>query len=302
MKTIKNILFVLFFVSLGSVQAQTESDLKTKYMITYDEVKDVFTAWIVPNYNTPNVNNPDTEERGVTAQFSVKVPRGFNITSVSDLKGTWEKNPAKIGSQEGFKKANVDPLYEYYIIGKGNVETNYGVFKAGEPVAIFSFKGTGGEATKVAVLENNDAFVGIADNQFALNVRNSFYSRSGQTTKSSAKPLEQDAGSTSLKEVLAQIASKVSAEVNTEAEYKVLTYPNPTSGLVNLKLFVEKENANIGVDVIDTRGISQSSSKVKGNIGMNTLQVNLKDARSGEYFIKASIDDKIYTQKVIKVD
>ncbi|MES2518629.1 MAG: T9SS type A sorting domain-containing protein [Bacteroidota bacterium] len=302
MKTIKNILFVLLFVSFSSVQAQTESDLKTKYMITYDQVKDVFTAWIVPTYDTPNFNNPDTEEKGATAQFSLKVPRGFTLTSLTDLKGTWEKMPTRIGSQKGFLKANVDPQFEYYIIGKGNVETNYGTFKTGEPIAIFTFKGTGGDATKVAVLENNDPFVEIADKQFSLNVRNSFYSRSGQTTKSSAKPLEQDAGSTSLKEVLAVIASKVLKEVDSEGEYKVLAYPNPTSGLVNLKVFVEKENASIGIDIIDGRGISQQLSKSKGVVGINTLQVNLKNVQQGEYFLKTTIDDKIYTQKVIKVE
>ena len=301
MKNLKNILLVLLMSFVG-VQAQTESDLKTKYMITYNEGKDVFTAWIVPFYDNPNFNNPDTEEKGVTAQFSLRVPRGFTITSLGDIKGSWEKMPTKIGSQKAFSKVNIDSQFEYYIIGKTNSETNYGTFKSGEPIAIFTFKGTGGDISKVAILDNYDPFVQIADKQFSLNVRNSFYSRSGQASKSSAKPLEQDAGSISLKEVLAIIASNVSKEIDAEIEHQVLAYPNPATNLINLKIFVEKDNANINIDFIDSRGISQPLSKLKATVGINTIQINLKDLPSGEYFIKTTIDDKIYTKKILKVD
>lgn len=301
MKNFKNILFVLCMSYMG-IQAQTESNLKTKYMITYDEGKDVFTAWIVPSYDTPNFNNPDSEERGVTAQFSLKVPREFILTSIADIKGSWEKTPTKIGSQKVFSKVKIDPLFEYYIIGKTNTETNYGAFKSGEPVAIFNFKGKGGNFSKISILDNKDPFVEISDKSFSLNVRNSFYSRSGQTSKSSAKPLEQDAGSITLKEVIAVMASKILKEVGLESENVVLAYPNPTANLVNLKIFVEKDNANIDIDLIDSRGIAQQLSKLKGTIGINTVQVNLKNVRSGQYFIKTAIDDKIYTKKIMKIE
>ena len=289
-------------MSYIGIQAQTESDLKTKYMLTYDEGKDVFTAWIVPAYDTPNFNNPDSEERGITAQFSLKVPREFTLISITDIKGSWEKTPTKIGGQKAFSKVKIDPQFEYYIIGKTNTESNYGAFKSGEPVAIFNFKGKGGDFSKVTILDNNDTFVEISDKYFSLNVRNSFYSRSGQASRSSAKPLEQDVGSISLKEVLSVIASKVSKEVGPESENVVLAYPNPTAYFVNIKIFIEKDNANIDIDLIDSRGISQQLSKLKGTIGINTVQVNLKDVHSGEYFIKTAIDDKIYTKKIIKIE
>lgn len=301
MKNFKNILLVLSIFCID-IQAQTESDLKTKYMITYDESKHVFTAWIVPTYDTPNFNNPDTEEKGATAQFSLKVSRGFTLTSLTDIKGSWEKTPTKIGSQQAFTTVNIDPQFEYYIIGKTNGETNYGTFKADEPIALFTFQGKGGETSKVAILDNNDPFVEISDKKFSLNLRNSFYSRSGQSTKNTSKPLEQDAGSISLKKVLAVIASKVSKEINPEVEHTVLAYPNPTSNIVNLKIFVEKDNSTINIDLIDGRGISQQLSKLKATIGINTIQVNLKDVHSGEYFIKTTINDKVYTQKIIKID
>lgn len=301
MKNFKNILLVLSIFCID-IQAQTESDLKTKYMITYDESKNMFTAWVVPTYDTPNFNNPDTEEKGATAQISLKVPRGFTLTSLTDIKGSWEKMPTKIGSQKAFTTVNIDPQFEYYIIGKTNGETNYGVFKAGEPVAIFTFQGKGGEESKVAILDNNDLFVEISDKKFSLNVRNSFYSRSGQSTKSTSKPLEQDGGTISLKKVLADIASKVSKEINAEIEHTVLVYPNPTSNSVNLKIFVEKDNSTINIDLIDGRGISEQLSKLKGTLGINTIQINLKHIRLGEYFLKTTIDDKIYTEKIIKIE
>lgn len=301
MKTIINIL-LLWLMSWGVVQAQTESVLKTKYMITHDKAKEIFTAWVVPKYDTPNFNNPDAEEKGVTAQFSLKVPRGFTLNSLIDLKGNWEKTPVKIGTQKVFSKANLDTQYEYYIIGKGNTETNYGEFKNGEPIALFTFKATIDDATKVTILENDDPFVEIADKSFALNVRSSFYSRSGQSTAASSKPLEQHEGITSLKEVLALLANKVIKETNLESDSKVLTYPNPANESVNLKIFVEKANVNVGIDIIDGLGIIQQSSKLKGSIGINTFQINLKNIKSGDYFIKVSIEEKVYTEKVIKIE
>ncbi len=292
----------MLLMSCIDIKAQTESNLKTKYMITYDASKDVFTAWIVPAYDTPNFNNPDTEEKGATAQFSLKVPRGFTLVSVEDIKGSWEKMPTKIGSQKAFSKLNIDAQFEYYIIGKTNSETNYGTFKADEPIALFTFKGKRGDVSKVAILDNNDPFVEISDKRLSLNVRNSFYSRSGQSLESSSKPLEQNAGSTTLKEVLAVIANKVSKEVNTETEHTVLAYPNPTADIVNLKIFVEKDNTAIDINLIDGIGMSQQLSKLKGTIGINTIQVNLKDVRSGAYFIKTIVDGKVYTEKIVKIE
>jgi len=132
----KNVITILLLslMRISSISAQTESSLTIRYMVTYDDTKKVFTAWLVPEYETPNFNNPDTQEKGVTAQFSLKVPRGFSISSISDEKGIWEKKPTKIGSQKEFSKVGIDANFEYYIIGKGNSETNYGTFKKDEPV------------------------------------------------------------------------------------------------------------------------------------------------------------------------
>jgi hypothetical protein len=294
------VILLLSFIKISSISAQTESSLTIKYMVTYDDTKKIFTAWLVPEYDTPNFNNPDTQEKGVTAQFSLKVPHGFSISSISDENGVWEKNPTKIGSQKEFSKVGIDSNFEYYIIGKGNSETNYGTFKKDEPVALFTFQGKGGDVSKVTILENNDPFVKLVDKNFALNVQNSFYSRSGQSSQMSAKPLEQGAGSTSLKDVFKAIAQQVSKNTSVEPDQKVLAYPNPTSDIVNLKYFVEQNEVDVNIELVNNVGNIQPLKKLKGSLGINTTQVNLQNFNTGAYFIKMTIEDKVYTQKVIK--
>lgn len=80
----KNVITILLLslMRISSIFAQTESSLTIRYMVTYDDTKKVFTAWLVPEYETPNFNNPDTQEKGVTAQFSLKIPRGFSISYI----------------------------------------------------------------------------------------------------------------------------------------------------------------------------------------------------------------------------
>jgi hypothetical protein len=294
------IMLLLVVVRLSTITAQTESSLTVKYMVTYDDAKKVFTSWLVPQYDTPNFNNPDTQEKGVTAQFSLKVPRGFSISSISDENGIWEKKPIKIGSQNEFSNTNTDANFEYYIIGKGTSETNYGTFKKDEPVALFTFQGNGGDISKVTILENDDPFVKLADKNFALNVQNSFYSRSGQSSQMLSKPLEQGAGSISLKNVFQIITQKVSESVNDESEQKIIVYPNPTADIVNLKYFVEQNDVDVNIELVNSVGNIQPLKKLKGSLGINSTQVNLKDFNAGSYFIKMTIDDRIYTQKVIK--
>lgn len=195
--------------SLTGVQAQSESAYPVKYMITYEATTNSYTAWVVPEYSLPNVNNGDTEEKGATAQVTVKVPNGFTITAIRDLKGTWEKTPSKIGGQTALLNAGADAAFGYYVIGKSPSETNYGAFIRGEPVALFTFSGQGGNPADVTVLETNDPFVQLADRELALNVGSSFYSRSGQAATSLAKPLEQFAAKTSMPTVLADMAEKL---------------------------------------------------------------------------------------------
>ncbi len=83
---------ISLLVWLGYVVVQAQdmamlSSNEVRYMITREPATGVFTAWVVPNYSTPNANNPESEDFGATAQFSLKVPKEFVLTNLQDIRG-----------------------------------------------------------------------------------------------------------------------------------------------------------------------------------------------------------------------
>lgn len=280
--------------------AQSVSTNQVKFMVSRDSLTQVYTAWVIPNYDLPNENNPDKEEKGVTAQFSLKVPKGFVLTSLGDIRGVWEKNPTKIGSQAIFSTLGLDANYEYYIIGKSSTETNYGSFKKNEPVALFNFTGRGGNASLVQVLENSDKVISIAEQQLSLNLQSSFYSRSGQYSSVTSKPLEQFLQPTTLKKVLAENATAVNAVAEEATNYKFLVYPNPVKDTLSLKYFVEQANTEINIELIDAKGSVLKTVKQKPVIGYNTSKMPMNNVIDGAYFVRTYFDNKVQTVKVIK--
>ena len=191
-----NICYLMLILLLFSTVVKGQISSNTiKYQITYNYNSQVYTAWIVPDYNVPNANNAGSTELGGTAQFSIVVPKDFVITSITDLKGIWTKITdsafRKLGpGQNGQVWIGLDPTLNYYVIGKAPNETDYGTFAVGVPIALFSFTGNSCYGI-VKVLSANDPFITVADNSYGLNVGNSFYSRSGQTNGGNQKPLEQ---------------------------------------------------------------------------------------------------------------
>ncbi|GAA4421293.1 hypothetical protein GCM10023187_57080 [Nibrella viscosa] len=192
-----------FFFSLLSVSILLASHVgysqllispnTVNYQVTYNPLTNRYTAFVIPNYNVPNANNPGSTERGSTAQYTLKVPAQFFIQDIQDIRGTWEKNPLKLGpGQPGqnYTGFNLDPAFNYYVIGKSSNESDYGPFQAGQPVALFSFRGNGCFGP-INPLPPNDPFINAADQQYAFNVANSFYSRSGQPAGGNVVPLEQ---------------------------------------------------------------------------------------------------------------
>ena len=170
--------------------AQDLSTNQVNYQLTYNPTTQVYTFWVVPQYNTPNPNNPEANELGATAQVSLKVPKDFVIQNVTDIRGTWEKSPVKLGNQSAFTTSGLDPNYLYYVIGKTSTEVNYGPFSSGTPVSLFTFQGNACYGI-VGVLAKTDPFVAAAKNLASLNTACSFYSRSGQATSGNVIPLEQ---------------------------------------------------------------------------------------------------------------
>ena len=188
-------LCLMLFLSASTIIKAQTSPNTVKYQITYNPLTQVYTAWVVPDYNVPNANNLELTEFGGTAQFSIVVPKDFVITNVTDIKGIWTKTTdsdfRKLGpGQPGQVWSGLDPTLNYYLIGKAPSETNYGTFTAGVPLALFSFTGNGCYGV-VKALPANDPFIAAADVAYNLNTGSSFYSRSGQPSGGNQKPLEQ---------------------------------------------------------------------------------------------------------------
>jgi hypothetical protein len=274
-------------------------------MITYEEAGSLFTAWVVPSYSTPNFNNLDSEEKGATAQFPIKVPKGFVMNSFKNLKGNWDGYNSKIGSEPYFKEAGLDTDYEYYILGKIPEETNYGAFESGEPVALFSFSGNTSNPLKVAVINNDDIFVDISYNKLSLNVAASFYSKSGQ--KTSTVPLEQFLEKIELATILKEAAAKVGAAESlllgsAEPSNGLLVYPNPSNSIVNIRYFVLYEGVDAKVELVDQNGFVLHEKSEATHSGFNATMIDISNYSASMYFAKVSIGNKVFYNKIIKTN
>ncbi|MFN4086268.1 MAG: Ig-like domain-containing protein [Spirosomataceae bacterium] len=185
---------VLAVVALMSASAMAQTSSNTvSFRLTYDPATLRYTVFVVPNYSVPNANNTGSTERGATAQVTLAVPAAFQITGITDVRGVWEKNPIKLGPgqpNQNWSSSNLPSSTNYYVIGKSPEETDYGTFTSGTPVALFTFQGVSCQGV-IRLIEPNDPFIAAADQLFALNTANSFYSRSGQPASGNQNPLEQ---------------------------------------------------------------------------------------------------------------
>ncbi|WP_177225959.1 Ig-like domain-containing protein, partial [Arsenicibacter rosenii] len=192
---------LLVCLSTYNVWGQNTSNT-VKFQVTYDVQTQMYTAWVVPDYSTPNNNNTGVNELVSTAQVTLKVPISFVISNITDASGTqsWEKNPVKLGkglslttsSGSSFTQTygnNVDPNFAYYVIGKAPNESNLGRFTANTPVALFTFKGNGCFGP-VSPIPNNDPFL-VDPNASVYAVGNNFFSASGQPVGGNQMAVEQ---------------------------------------------------------------------------------------------------------------
>lgn len=282
------------------------SSSDVRYMVTYEPATSLYTAWLIPNYNTPNANNPETDDRGATAQFSLKVPKAFVLTSVGDVRGVWDKTPYKLVPPAALVQTGaVDADWAYYIIGKSPQETNYGPFVSGEPVALFTFKGNGGAPEQVQVLDTEDKFVQLAESKLALNVRSSFYSRSGQRASMSAHPLEQMNGVVSLSEVLknkqAQLGIDPQSTQESVADLSVQAYPNPTTDLIEVKYFSAADQPGVRLELLDAQGNVKLTNVLQAKTGFNSTRFVVSALPGGVYFVRGQVQGQRVTRKIVKL-
>jgi hypothetical protein len=278
---------------------QAQSGQSVRYMLTYHAPDDEYTAWVVPNYNTPNANNPETQERGATAQFTLRVPASFILTQVVDVRGQWDKKPFKL-----MPLAGADPNTAYYVLGKAPQETNYGEFRKGEPVALFRFRGQGGRADQISVMAPNDPIIRLADQRLSLNLTNSFYSRSGQRSSVSVRPLEQFEGVATVASLMADLEKNFGiANVSrvTDDPSPVVLYPNPTIEDVSVRFFSPSALVPAAIEVVDNRGTTVQKQTVQAKAGLNTTLLSLKNAPGGHYFIKVQLNDRLTVQALNKL-
>ena len=299
------VLLMALLLAGGRLLAQESAALTVKYMVSYDESQKTYTAWVVPNYDTPNANNLATEEKGATAQVTLKVPQGFTLSNLRDIKGSWDKQPPKIGGAAPYARLGAEAGYEYYVIGKAPVETNFGAFRRDEPVALFSFSGKGGDFKDVQVLDSRDPFVQLADEHFSLNVGNSFYSRSGQYHSVAATPLEQFSAPTNVQKVLTEIAKNADAELLTseagfDESLKLIAYPNPVQDQLTVKYFSLREGGDVALELVNLDGKVQDSYKLKATYGINTLKMNVSRLNEGLYLLRTRVDDAVISRKILK--
>ncbi len=304
----KNTVFILLLCLGGSLAwAQHNvmiSSSEVRYMVTFEPTTSQYTAWIVPGYNTPNANNPDSEDRGATAQFSLKVPLDFTLTELRDLRGNWDKSPYKLMTPDGFTAPASEAKSAYYVIGKTPQETIYGPFAKGEPIALFTFKGQSGNPKQVQALATNDPFVTFAETKMALHIRSSFYTRSGQRASMTAHPLEQMNGVITLDEVLKQKQTQLglqSTDPNEDiATLSLQAYPNPATDVIDIKYFSATDQPDMKLDLIDTQGIAKQSNSLTAKAGFNTSRFVVSDLPAGVYFVRGLVQGQPITKKIVK--
>jgi hypothetical protein len=305
MKYIGYLLLFCFITPLTWAQTNVMvSSSEVRYMVTHDPEKALYTAWIVPDYDTPNSNNPEADDMGATAQFSIKVPTDFVLSDIRDLKGSWDKTPYKLVAPEGFVASDKDTKWAYYMIGKNPQETNYGAFTKGEPIALFTFKGQGGSPSLVQVLPIDDPFVEFADSKMALNIRNSFYTRSGQRATMATRPMEQMNGIITLTEVLKQKQTQLgvlpTGEFEDIAVLSLQAYPNPTTDIIELKYFSATDQSGVKFDLLDNQGTTRQSNSLDAKTGFNSTRFVVSNLPGGIYFVRGTVQGQRVVKKIIK--
>jgi hypothetical protein len=306
-RNLNSLLMLLWMGCTTTLLAQPSSSLTVRYMVSFDESTKTFTAWVVPNYNTPNENNADSEEKGATAQFTLRVPKGFVLGNIRDIRGAWDKQPSRLSVNEAMIRAGATTQFDYFILGKAPAETNYGNFKEGEPVALFSFAGSGGNPAEVQVLEGNDPIIDITDRIFAFNIKNSFYSRSGQYRSMVALPGEQFMAPTVIKDVLAELAQKVnngiaSHKTDFEPEMQLIAYPNPVVSTIYVHYFSFKEKEKLAIELVDMEGDIRSTTNFVAAYGVNKVEIPVDFLITGVYLVRMKINDTVVNRKMLKIN
>lgn len=291
-------LFFLFGANLLPVFAQSTSLHSVRYMLTSDPKTTVLTAWVVPEYATPNAYNNEEIEKGATAQFSMELPGQCRILEIQDVVGVWDKKPYRFEDSPVLRNAGISLKNKvYYVIGKTPTETNYGAFQVGKPVALFNIRlDQKVNLNQVKILDSQDDFVQEAYEKLSLNLGSSFYSRSGQMIGEGSIPLEQFVGELKEKEWM-----KVGKEVDLDAYISgIYAFPNPFVNETTIQYLYPGNSGKGNILISDIRGNPLLQQEVALKKGINENKFTLPRNAEGILVIKVWTEDWAKTRTLVK--
>jgi uncharacterized repeat protein (TIGR01451 family) len=263
------LIVLLLLVPKAYLFAQ-QSENTISYKVTYNLSDEKYTVWIVPEYNVPNNNNSGQNELGATAQVTLAVPKDFIISNVTDVVGLWEKSPLKLGPgqpNQGWSNYSLDPDTNYYVISKSASETDYGTFTSGVDIPLFTFESNDCFGP-LRIIEPDEPFIAAADDNFSLNVANSFYSRSGAPQGGNQVPLEQfraiagtaaicTQGTDTIDISVVKLVDQSTADLNDEVTFNIVVRNN---GLVNATNIVIKDVLPDGLQYVSGAELIQNGA------------------------------------------
>lgn len=97
-----------------------------------------------------------------------------------------------------------------------------------------------------------------------------------------------------------QIKDEVSIFSISKEKFDFKTYPNPSTGIVNLE-WNDSELSDVNAQLFDLSGKLVLEEKFNNNAATNTKTLNLSHLNQGSYFLKFETESKIGTQKITLV-
>ncbi|MEN9303946.1 MAG: hypothetical protein RL264_2375 [Bacteroidota bacterium] len=80
---------------------------------------------------------------------------------------------------------------------------------------------------------------------------------------------------------------------------EVLVYPNPTTGVLNIQVFVA-ESSELNYRIMDINGAQIEKDQVTVSNGNFTLRKDLSSLSSGVYIVELTIGNKVTFHRIVK--
>ncbi len=98
-------------------------------------------------------------------------------------------------------------------------------------------------------------------------------------------------------DVTVVVSSQVGVN-NIDQNFGLSVYPNPTMGLFNLNIDSKDAHNNVSIDVVNAAGQVVYSENTNIVSGQNNTQIDLNNFEGGIYFVKVTVNEKVYVTRV----